>query len=346
MSLRSCSLRLVQRSAVQNTARLPRHSTYATQVHPHHIVTKPSAIGQPTPKSHPHLGKNAPSARHASTFSDIQRVVCTVKPGELTPGIPASEYERRRRQLVEGLPHGSLVVCVAGQVKYMSAGKSARFLLESVHEPLAYEPESYFVSGPPRLPRLSLLPVPLRSPSYKFRQASDFWYLTGFEEPDSALILGQSTSTCASPIPILILAPARHSHQQRRPALRAASACSSTARAKTRPRRNGMARSRASGTSWASSAQTRRARSRTLPTTCAPLPRAPSTCTSTRPRTTIPVAQALRGACCATSPGSSRAPPGPTQTRISTRSQHRSAGRSRRSSARCGTSRARTKLRS
>ena len=28
--------------------------------------------------------------------------------------------------------------------------------------------------------------------SYKFRQASDFWYLTGFEEPDSALILGES----------------------------------------------------------------------------------------------------------------------------------------------------------
>ena len=31
-----------------------------------------------------------------------------------------------------------------------------------------------------------------RSQSYKFRQASDFWYLTGFEEPDAALILGQS----------------------------------------------------------------------------------------------------------------------------------------------------------
>ncbi|KAI9466605.1 peptidase M24 [Lactarius psammicola] len=124
MSLRSCSLRLVQR------VRLPRHCAYATQVHPHHLVTKPSAFGQPTLKSHPHL----------------------VKPGELTPGIPASEYERRRRQLVEGLPHGSLVVCVAGQVKYMSAG------------------------------------------NYKFRQASDFWYLTGFEEPDSALILEKTGS--------------------------------------------------------------------------------------------------------------------------------------------------------
>lgn len=26
--------------------------------------------------------------------------------------------------------------------------------------------------------------------SYKFRQASDFWYLTGFQEADAALILG------------------------------------------------------------------------------------------------------------------------------------------------------------
>ncbi|THV00547.1 peptidase M24 [Dendrothele bispora CBS 962.96] len=30
---------------------------------------------------------------------------------------------------------------------------------------------------------------------YKFRQASDFWYLTGFEEPDSALILEKTSSS-------------------------------------------------------------------------------------------------------------------------------------------------------
>ena len=33
----------------------------------------------------------------------------------------------------------------------------------------------------PLLSRISL--------SYKYRQASDFWYLTGFEEPDSAVVL-------------------------------------------------------------------------------------------------------------------------------------------------------------
>ena len=31
--------------------------------------------------------------------------------------------------------------------------------------------------------------------SYKFRQASDFWYLTGFEESDSAVILEKNSST-------------------------------------------------------------------------------------------------------------------------------------------------------
>ncbi|KAL6304156.1 peptidase M24, structural domain-containing protein [Sparassis latifolia] len=92
---------------------------------------KPSAYGQPLYPSHPHL----------------------MKPGEITPGIPAEEYERRRRALMDSLPDKSLVVCVAGQVKYMS-GKIF----------------------------------------YKFRQASDFWYLTGFAEPASALVLEKAPS--------------------------------------------------------------------------------------------------------------------------------------------------------
>ncbi|KAJ2979690.1 hypothetical protein NUW54_g11104 [Trametes sanguinea] len=59
---------------------------------------KPTPFGQPLPPSHPHL----------------------LKANETTPGIPQEEYERRRRELMESLPDGSLVVCVAGQVKYMS----------------------------------------------------------------------------------------------------------------------------------------------------------------------------------------------------------------------------------
>lgn len=31
--------------------------------------------------------------------------------------------------------------------------------------------------------------------SYKFRQSSDFWYLTGFDEPDAAVILEKRSSS-------------------------------------------------------------------------------------------------------------------------------------------------------
>ncbi|KAF8883399.1 peptidase M24, structural domain-containing protein [Infundibulicybe gibba] len=74
--------------------------------------------------------------------------------GELTPGIPATEYEARRRKLMEALPEGSVVLALASPVRYMSG--------------------NIF---------------------YKFRQASDFWYLTGFEEPNSAVILEKTSSS-------------------------------------------------------------------------------------------------------------------------------------------------------
>ncbi|KAJ3977405.1 peptidase M24 [Lentinula raphanica] len=104
--------------------------SYATELH--NASLKPSIYGQPLFASHPHL----------------------IKPEELTPGIKAQEYEDRRRNLMDRLPDNSVVVSLAGAVKYMS-GKIF----------------------------------------YKFRQASDFWYLTGFEEPDSALILEKNHST-------------------------------------------------------------------------------------------------------------------------------------------------------
>ncbi|KAJ4471985.1 peptidase M24 [Lentinula aciculospora] len=92
---------------------------------------KPSVYGQPLSPSHPHL----------------------IKPEEVTPGIHAQEYEDRRRSLMNRLPDNSVVISLAGTVKYMSG-----------------------------------------SAFYKFRQASDFWYLTGFEEPDSAVMLEKNHS--------------------------------------------------------------------------------------------------------------------------------------------------------
>ena len=46
-----------------------------------------------------------------------------VKRNELTPGIPVSDYEQRRQNLMDLLPERSLVVSVAAPVKYMSGRK-------------------------------------------------------------------------------------------------------------------------------------------------------------------------------------------------------------------------------
>ena len=59
---------------------------------------KPTLYGQPLAPSHAHL----------------------VSTHETTPGIPQEEYDRRRRELMQSLPDGALVICGAGQIKYMS----------------------------------------------------------------------------------------------------------------------------------------------------------------------------------------------------------------------------------
>ncbi|KAI0346938.1 peptidase M24 [Trametopsis cervina] len=128
MSYRSLISKRVLHHCRAYTPNCPRRE-YATAVRIHHD-RKPTPFGQPLFPSHPHL----------------------IQPGEVTPGISADEYERRRKALMERLPADSIVVSVAGQIKYMSG--------------------QIF---------------------YKFRQASDFWYLTGFEEPGSAVILEKTS---------------------------------------------------------------------------------------------------------------------------------------------------------
>lgn len=54
-------------------------------------LQKPPIYGQPLAETHAHL----------------------ITPQELTPGIPKTEYEDRRTRLMESLPEGSLVVCIA-----------------------------------------------------------------------------------------------------------------------------------------------------------------------------------------------------------------------------------------
>lgn len=72
------------------------------------------AIGQPLPHTHPHLfpidfRRGSDATRGGGVAED-----------HLTPGIPAEEYEQRRRNLMARLPTGSVVVLMGGRVKYMS----------------------------------------------------------------------------------------------------------------------------------------------------------------------------------------------------------------------------------
>lgn len=57
-----------------------------------------AGYGQPLPSTHPHL----------------------LRTGELTPGIQASEYEDRRRRLMDSVDDGAVVIIAGGRVKYMS----------------------------------------------------------------------------------------------------------------------------------------------------------------------------------------------------------------------------------
>lgn len=72
----------------------PHTRSYASTA----VSPKPPQYGQPLSFSHPHL----------------------VQPDELTMGIPASEYEDRRKRLMQSLPEGSTVICMGGTVRLVS----------------------------------------------------------------------------------------------------------------------------------------------------------------------------------------------------------------------------------
>jgi hypothetical protein len=60
--------------------------------------SKPPKQGQPLHSSHPHL----------------------VYSKHLTPGIPASEYEDRRKKLMESLGEGAVVICMGNTVRLVT----------------------------------------------------------------------------------------------------------------------------------------------------------------------------------------------------------------------------------
>ncbi|KAK4685533.1 intermediate cleaving peptidase 55, partial [Tremellales sp. Uapishka_1] len=74
----------------------PCLAAYSTAVNP--STCKPPRQGQPLFPTHPHL----------------------ISSKCLTPGIPAEEYESRRRKLMEGLEEGCVVVCMGGTMRLVT----------------------------------------------------------------------------------------------------------------------------------------------------------------------------------------------------------------------------------
>jgi hypothetical protein len=65
----------------------------------HYAVEATQAMGQPTYETHPHL---------------------VASPDFLTPGILHSEYDRRRRNLMDRLPENAVVLCCGSRLQYMA----------------------------------------------------------------------------------------------------------------------------------------------------------------------------------------------------------------------------------
>ncbi|KAJ1018044.1 hypothetical protein NDA16_004913 [Ustilago loliicola] len=128
------------------------------------LTGRKRTYGQPLPHSHPHLfprrgilGSEDAVLRPGDPLPGnglYDEGIGIVATEQLTPGIPKSEYEQRRKKLMDRLPDNSVVVAMSGRVKNMSG--------------------NIF---------------------YKFRQETNFWYLTGFQEPDSAVILEKDPSS-------------------------------------------------------------------------------------------------------------------------------------------------------
>ncbi|KAH8827553.1 peptidase M24 [Flagelloscypha sp. PMI_526] len=99
-------------------------------------------------------------------------------PNDLTPGIPAFEYASRRKALMDRLPSRSAVVSLAAPIKYMS--KSILFAI--------------FNSG-----------------IYHYRQDSNFLYLTGFQESDTAVVLEKTSDSQG--YRMILFTPAQNNHE-------------------------------------------------------------------------------------------------------------------------------------
>lgn len=88
--------------------------------------------GQPLPTTHPHLfPQRYPLLAGADIIRTDSHGHSPIAQDELTPGIPSFEFEDRRKRLMDRLPEGSVVICLAGRTKMMSGNIFYRFRQES-----------------------------------------------------------------------------------------------------------------------------------------------------------------------------------------------------------------------
>lgn len=94
-------------TSIQRLSTIPSGRSYST--HP----SKPPKQGQPLAASHPHL----------------------VNSKHLTAGIPGSEYEERRKRLMDSLGEGAVVVCMGNTVRLVTQRRffSVHFYLTPRH---------------------------------------------------------------------------------------------------------------------------------------------------------------------------------------------------------------------
>lgn len=131
----------------------------------------PEELGQPTFWTHPHLF-------HTSNASDFNK--------QVTPGITKSEFEKRRNDFVEQLANYQSIYFSSS----LTPEQKHLRMLEPFHKYETSNDCNFIAVIPSSLPTFMSPDVP-----NTFKQNSDFFYLTGFKEPHSVLVISQTDSS-------------------------------------------------------------------------------------------------------------------------------------------------------
>jgi len=133
-------------------------------------------LGQPTYWTHPHLFQTTKNA------TDLSK--------QVTPGLTRQEFEQRRQNYVTCLQNY--------QDLYFSLNTSAQDRANLVTDPFSLlNPKSSTSSTSNFIAIIPSAMITHMSPDVpnKFKQNSDFFYLTGFKEPNSVLVISKTEAS-------------------------------------------------------------------------------------------------------------------------------------------------------